>query len=166
MWWSEATSRRAVLALPLLALLAACGFEPVYGPGGTGTALRNQVLVAEPSSVESFLLVEALEYRLGQPNSPAYKLDYALSIVQEGQAITPNNETTRYSVIGTLDYKLHPIGQDTVLAEGRIESFTGYSATGTTVETFAAERDAHVRLMDLLADRLVGRLQATAKLGS
>ena len=165
MWWCSAPSRRALLALPLA--LAACGFEPVYGPGGTGSALRNKVLVEGPGSVESFLLVEALEFRLGQPDTPLYRLDFESTIVQERQAVTPNNETTRYSVIGTLDYNLHPIGQPgEVLAGGRIESFTGYSATGTTVETFAAERDAQARLMELMADRLVGRLQATADLGS
>jgi len=41
--------RRFLLALPLLAL-AACGFEPVYGPGGAGTALQNRVLVDAPCS--------------------------------------------------------------------------------------------------------------------
>ena len=37
-------NRRFLIALPLL-VLAACGFQPVYGPGGTGTALQNAVQV-------------------------------------------------------------------------------------------------------------------------
>ena len=36
-------SRRSFLVLPLA--LAACGFSPVYGTGGTGSQLRGQVLV-------------------------------------------------------------------------------------------------------------------------
>ena len=40
-------------------------------------------------------------------------------------------------------------------------AITGYSATGTTVATLAAESDARKRLMTTLGDMVVDRLLAT-----
>ncbi len=61
---------------------------------------------------------------------------------------------------------------DEVLAEGEIRSFTSYSApvfsaqrgsiAGNPVSVLTAERDAHERLMAILADRLADQLIATA----
>jgi LPS-assembly lipoprotein len=154
--------RFLILALP--AALAACGFEPVYGPGGTGSALRNRVLVAEPQDLDSYLLVQELESILGRAADPVYRLDWALQIVEEWQAITATGDITRFSLVGLLDYKLVSMEGGAVLASGKIENFTGYSATGTTVETLAAERDAKARLMNILANQLTTRLYATAEL--
>ena len=61
--------RRFLLALPLLAL-AACGFEPVYGPGGAGTALQNRVLVDAPEDRFGYFLVREVESRLGRAATP------------------------------------------------------------------------------------------------
>ncbi|HCQ58330.1 MAG TPA: hypothetical protein DIU10_10575, partial [Sulfitobacter sp.] len=47
-----------------------------------------------------------------------------------------------------------------IVTSGKVESFTGYSATGTTVATRAAELDAQERLMVILADLVVSRLYA------
>ena len=43
-----------------------------------------------------------------------------------------------------------------------MQSFTSYSATGSTVAGLAAEEDAALRLMHILADQIVTRLLATS----
>ncbi|MDK3017669.1 LPS assembly lipoprotein LptE [Pseudodonghicola flavimaris] len=155
--------RRSLLILPLA--LAACGFTPVYGPGGTGRALRGRVRVQEPDSPDEYMLVRTLEDRLGRPNSaPGYELRFVLSTDTEGQAVTATNETTRYSLVGRVDYTLTALDTGTVVASGDVRNFTGYSATGSTVETLAGERDAAERLMTILADQIVTRLYATPDL--
>ncbi len=154
--------RRTLLTLPLA--LAACGFTPVYGPGGTGTALRGRVLVQEPDAPDDYILVRTLEDRLGRAAAPAYDLGYTLTTQTEGQAVTATGETTRYSLVGQADYTLTDRRSGTVVASGRVQNFTGYSATGSTVETLAGERDARERLMTILADQIVTRLYATADL--
>ena len=154
--------RRTFLTLPLA--LAACGFTPVYGPGGTGSALRGRVRVQEPEAPDEYLLVQTLEDRLGRATAPAYDLGYKLVTRTEGQAVTRTGETTRYSLVGRLDYTLTARDTGDVVASGQVENFTGYSATGSTVETLAGERDARARLMTILADQLVTRLYATAEL--
>ena len=45
---------------------------------------------------------------------------------------------------------------------GRVESFTSWSATGSTVAGLTAEEDARLRLMRILADDIVARLLATS----
>jgi len=156
------SSRRALLFLPLV--LAACGFTPVYAPGGTASALRGKVEVAAPETVDSYLLVQNLEDRLGRPSQPDYKLALALAIREQGQAVTAENETTRYSLVGRVDYKLIDITSDEVISEGSVDNFTGYSATGSTLETLASERDARERLMIILADQLTTQLYTVADL--
>ncbi|GGH27604.1 LPS-assembly lipoprotein [Cribrihabitans marinus] len=146
--------------LPLA--LAACGFQPVYGPGGTGAALYGRVRVSEPNGVDSYVLVQTLEERLGRSADPAYDLGVALSLTQQGQVITEDNATTRYSIVGTVDYVLTEIASGRVAASGRVNEFTSYSATGSSVETVASERDARRRLMTILADQVTAQLNATA----
>ncbi len=156
------SGRRALLFLPLA--LAACGFTPVYAPGGTASALRGKVEVAAPETVDSYLLVQNLEDRLGRPSQPDYKLALALAIREQGQAVTAENETTRYSLVGRVDYKLIDITSDEVISEGSVDNFTGYSATGSTLETLASERNARERLMIILADQLTTQLYTVADL--
>jgi len=159
-------NRRTLLLLPLAAVLvlAACGFTPVYAPGGTASALRGRVEVAAPDSTDAYQLVQNLEERLGQPDLAIYALSYTLKTEALGQAITAANETTRYSLVGKVDYVLRSNESGDIVASGTVDNFTGYSATGSTVETFAAERDARVRLMVILADQITTRLYATADL--
>ncbi len=155
-------NRRTLLTLPLLALATACGFTPVYGPEGTGSAFYGKVEVQAPDDVESYLLVQNLEERLGRSTAPQYTLTLRLRTRSEGQAITASNEITRFSLVGEADYKLTRISDQAVLASGSADNFTGYSATGSTVETLAGERDARQRLMKILADQIAAQIVATA----
>lgn len=162
--------RTLLLGLPLLA--AACGFTPVYAPGGTGSALYGRIEVQAPEEIkgatgtDAYFLVQNLEQRLGRGGSAAYKLDLTLSTQEEGQAITAGNEITRYSVIGTASYSLTRLSDGIIASSGTVRNFTGYSATGSTVETLAGERDAHVRLMVILADQITAQILATADLSA
>ncbi|MEM7318437.1 MAG: hypothetical protein AAF408_05375 [Pseudomonadota bacterium] len=145
-------------------MLAACGFEPVYAPGGSAHGLRNRVEVNEPTTTDTYLLVQNLEEQLGRPNPPEYNLTVGLVTFEQGQAITADNAILRYSIVGLVDYRLVQSSTGAVLASGQLRNFTGYSATGSTVETLASERDAKRRLMTILADQLTSTLYATVDL--
>jgi len=165
-------NRRTLLGLLAPLALAACGFTPVHAPGGTGDALYGQVTVQAPedipstSEVDSYLLVANLEQRLGRGGAGAYQLDLTLSTRDEGQAITDDNQTTRYSIVGKAGFVLTRQSAGKVVASGDENAFTGYSATGSTVETLAGERDAHRRLMVILADQITMRLLTTTDLSA
>lgn len=146
----------------LCLMLAACGFTPVYGPGGSGTALQNRVAVDPPRDREGFLLVRQLEDRLGRPSAAAYRLAVAIEIGQENRAIDPDGDIRRLHLVGAADYTLLDNVTGATVATGSVDSFVGYSATGTTVATLAARSDAQERLMTILADDIVRRLQVTS----
>ena len=70
-------SRRGVLLAALA--LAACGFAPVYGPGGTGTRLQDKVRTADPRTPDDFAFAGRIAERLG-PDGTRYELDWRLRI--------------------------------------------------------------------------------------
>lgn len=142
--------------------LAACGFAPAYGPGGAAEGLLDRVDVEAPVNRNEFELVERLEERLGRSREPAYRLSYSVATRALGLGITPDNVVSRFQLTGTVDFRLTDAATGAVLAEGEVTGFTAYSASGTTVSTVSSERDAHRRLMRLLADQLVTRLIAAS----
>lgn len=146
-------------ALLLVLLVTACGFQPVNAPGGAGSTLQNRVLVDPPVDRQGFLLVRQLEERLGRAADPAFALSVDLRLAQEDRAIDPDGDIRRFHLIGTAIYTLTDKATGTVLRTDTINSFVGYSATGTTVATLAAKRDAEERLMTILADQIVQQLQ-------
>lgn len=153
-------SRRSLLALPLA--LAACGFTPVYGVDGTGTKLRGQVLVKEPTNQAGYLITRHLETRLGRSSSAArYGLDLVISLEEDALAIDDSGDTDRFHIIGIAEYSLRDNTTGVVVTSGQVENFTGFSTTGNTVATLAAERDAVERLMVILGDQITARLFAT-----
>ncbi|MHC0052292.1 LPS assembly lipoprotein LptE [Actibacterium sp. D379-3] len=156
------SDRRTVL-LGLAALsLAGCGFAPAYGTDGAARGLHGRIRAADPTNRDSFALVGRLEERLGRPDAPLYDLNYELEVQREGLAITPEQVTTRYNLLGEVAFTLTDRRTGAPALSGRVNNFAGYSATGTTVSTRAAEQDAHERLMVILADQIVARLIASA----
>jgi LPS-assembly lipoprotein len=117
-----------------------------------------------PQTRADYLLVRRLEERLGPASAPRYRLEAPLDITRDSLGTTADGLTTRYQYLGQSTWRLLPAadGAATVLAQGRVEGFTGYSATGSTLATRAAERDAEARLAIILADKIVDRLLLAA----
>jgi LPS-assembly lipoprotein len=143
-----------------LALLAGCGFAPAYGPGGVGSALVGRVVVEAPDTRATYLLTQEIETRLGRPANPRYALIPVVTLNTQAMAINRNNVASRFNLLGTVAYSLRDLETGAVVTTGEVTSFTGYSATGTTVAVQAAERDAEARLMAILADQVLTRLLA------
>ncbi|WP_395543047.1 LPS assembly lipoprotein LptE [Neotabrizicola sp. sgz301269] len=151
-------NRRLFLLSPLA--LAACGFTPAYAPGGAATLLTNTVRAADPTDRNGFDFVERIEERIGRPQDHRYDLAYRIQTEAIGVGLTADNKITRYNLKGVIDYTLTRAGSGEKIASGRVQSFTAYAATGSTVAGLAAEEDAATRLMRILADQIVARLIA------
>ncbi len=153
-------SRRAFLLS--LSGLAACGFEPAYGPNGSAAGLRGAILVDNPTDRYSFELVKQLEERLGQPVGPRFGLAIDLRLEEDDLAITQEQEILRYNIIGRANFTIYDLNTKEALYQSAANSFTSYAATGTNVSTAAAEQDAYDRLMVILADQITTRLIASS----
>jgi LPS-assembly lipoprotein len=141
----------------LFGLLAGCGFAPVYGTDGSASALRKSIRFVTPDTVAGFRLRTRLEDRLGIATQPRMTLTVGLSQVRTPATITLDGATTRYNLVGVADWILTDFN-DTPQTNGQVETFTSYSATGTTLATQNAETDAAARLSVALADLVVARL--------
>jgi LPS-assembly lipoprotein len=157
MWLSK---RLALLICA--AALGGCGFAPAYGPSGAASKLQSQITVDAPSDRDQQLLVQELENRLGRTASGQYQLSYDLTYDQERMAVSADNTTTRFNIVGQAEYTLRKSYSQQVLTKGQVSGFTGYSTTSSTVATLASEQDARERLAVMLADRIVTRLIAAS----
>jgi LPS-assembly lipoprotein len=152
--------RRTFLLAPLV--LTACGFTPAFAPEGAANDLTRSIFVEDPNEKRGFDLVQRLEERLGRPQNAKYRLAYVIRTDSQGVGITPDNVTTRFNLTGSVDWTLSDTATGARLTGGRVQNFTSYAATGATVAGLAAQEDAMLRLMRILADQIVARLIATA----
>lgn len=153
-------NRRSFLIMA--AALSGCGFTPAYGPGGGAARLQSRVQVDELNTRDGYILVRQLEHRLGRAQAARFGLSIAIDTSEDGLAYTSDAKITRYNLVGKATYALRDLATGEVLTTGTVDSFTGYSTTGTTVATLAAEGDARERLMTILADQITTRLLAVA----
>ena len=137
--------------------LAGCDLVPVNGANTKFQLLRNTVLVQAPTNRVEFELVRNLEVQLGQAVSKLYDLQYKLSVYEDIVVVSAAQEINRFSLVGLLEYSLVDSGGVVLLTE-TAKSFTGYSATGTTVATQRSKRDAYDRLMVILAKQVSNSL--------
>lgn len=149
---SDRIIRRSAL-LGLVAL-AGCGFTPALTPGAPTLALRDSVAVTAPDTIPGFAIRSRLTDRLGRAASPRYALAVSVDRALDAAALSQEGDTLRYNLVGAAGWTLTD-ASGAVLGAGEVESFTSYSATGSTVATQAAATDALGRLMIILADRIV-----------
>jgi LPS-assembly lipoprotein len=160
MWWS----RRALLAAA--APVAACGFTPLYGTGAPAARMAGRVVVPPLEGAPGFELREELTGRLGPPSAPTHRLEVALDLDQTGVALTEENFTTRYNVVGTAGYRLVPLAGGPPVLSGEVRAITGYSApaseTASAFASLSAGRAAERRLARQLAEEILQRLALAA----
>jgi LPS-assembly lipoprotein len=150
MWLS---SRRGFLSAALV--LAGCGLTPVMDP--SSQRLYNQILIQAPVNRAEYELVRNLEAQLGAAKSARFALHYELKVTEDNIVVSAAQEISRSSLVGELEYSLlDAVGA--FLTRQTAKSFTGYSATGTTVATQRAQRDAYDRLMAILARQVASEL--------
>jgi LPS-assembly lipoprotein len=169
MWWSKPRGRggrRAFFGTAAALLLAACGFTPLYAPGAPASRMAGSVEVSIIEGGPGFAMRERLTGRLGPAVAPTHRLDIDLRLVSTGVALSQQDVTTRFDVIGTASYTLVPLDGGPVAASGVVRSITGYSApespAASAFASQAAQDDAEHRLAIDLADRILQRLALAA----
>ena len=149
------SNRRSFLSLLAAVPLAACGFQPAFGTNGVGASLRGRIAYRAPNTPEGFRLRTRLEDRFGRVQRGDYLLTVQLDIQEEAVAISSAQDINRFNLPGKATWTLTEPGTDAPLASGTAETFTAYSAFGTTVATREAQDDARNRLAIALADLIV-----------
>jgi len=158
------SNRRTFLTVLSALSLAGCGFTPVYGTNGSTRSLRGRIAYRAPNTPEGFRLRTRLEDRLGRVEQGDYLLTIQLTIEENIAVISTAQDLNRFNLPGKAVWVLTEPGNDQPLAQGVAETFTAYSAFGTTVAVRQAQDDARDRLAIALADLIVTDLiAATAR---
>jgi LPS-assembly lipoprotein len=167
MWSSDRRNfLRGFRILMLAPLLPGCGFQPMYGDGTPARGILGQVYVDVIPSAAGYVLRDRLIEELGPAETPTHTLEVELDIETKGVALTTQNFTTRFDVIGVASYRLRPVSGGPPVLTDQVRSIAGFSApesqTASAFASRAAEEDAIRRISRQLADRIALRLALTA----
>lgn len=160
----SSSDRRAFLALAAATLAAGC-FRPMLAEGTPAAGLMGRVALPPVGDRMSYHLYQSLRDRLGEPASPAYRLEVRMRIEREGLAIAPDNSVTRVNLRAFADYALFGAGAAEPLVTGTVTSGSGYSSTASLYATRQTAEDIERRLAVDLGERIARRLYAAAERG-
>jgi LPS-assembly lipoprotein len=134
----------------LIMNLVACGFTPVYKEGSQSAQTLSDIQVAAPSTREDYLFVRNMEERLGRNDNAKLLLAYNIQIYSEGIELYG---AARARQVGVVRYRLITYDNNTTIATGVVDSFTGYDTDG--LGYLRNRRNATERLMQILTDKTI-----------
>jgi LPS-assembly lipoprotein len=157
-------NRRAVISAALLgaaALVAGCGFKPVYGERTEG--LTGAIAVQEAFDPETYAFRERMRRRVGHADDGArFGLSYRLDMEEEAVAINTASDVTRYQIEATAGWRLVRLADGEVVSEGSVRTNGGYDATAAPFATRAAQSAEREELAKELAELVSTRILAFA----
>jgi LPS-assembly lipoprotein len=153
-FWPRAFSLLTALAL------AACGFHPLYGNGGSAVGPTLSTIYVEPISDRVGYelrndLFDLLNFS-GSPETSQYRLKLSLQEREDAVVLQANTSITRYNYTLTAHYELTPKGTTDVAKSGDLTAFAAYNVAAAPFlyATVTAQRDAHNRAANDIAERL------------
>lgn len=157
---------------PLLSaalLLAACGFEPLYGGGGRGVTSREMAAVrVEPIAdrVGQQLRNELFDLLtpLGQSARPEYQLTVTLTESTSGLAVKKSEVATRSNLTLNASFTLSEAKTGIPLFSDSNSLVGSYNVLTSDFSTLVAEQGVRDRLVKEMARDIQIRLSAYFKL--
>lgn len=151
--------------LPLLCLLSACGFHPVYGSHGGGdnspaAAALNRISIDNiPDHSGQLLRNDLIDsmYGKGRPAQPAYTLTVKLRQTEEDIGILANATATRTMLNMYGDYVLKDM-QGKEILKGTAHSVASFNQLSDQYATLVARNDAIERTINEVSQQIVNRL--------
>lgn len=170
-------NKTAAVLLPLM--LAACGFQPMYGrqDGAEKTALQAGVRIDPIAGIASTEGDKNVERRLGQmfrigleeklnpggviPPNPKYRLATTLGHSQAAIGVARDGTISRYNVYLASTYRLYRIADDKLIASGALQHVVGYNnITNQYFSSYVGEEDALKRGLGEMSELYRQRLGA------
>lgn len=148
-------------ALPLLSLLAGCGFTPMYANPHTVAGL-SAIEVQEPKGRLGRLLHEDLDDALGRDKAAkaAYRLELAVDQTRGARGLSLQDVSRYYDVALAVHYTLRSTADGKVVDSGDVSSQVSYDDSGRPYADIQADQDAQERLAADAARRIQVRLGA------
>lgn len=163
MWWSESGAARRLGILLAALALAACGFQPLYGPRDASTT-SDQLAAVKVELIADRLGQQVRNYLLdrmsprGEPKAPRYRLAVELSESLQELGFRKDETATRANLVVTADYALIKVGEKKPLLKGISQSANSFNIVNSDYATLVAENDARKRAARRLSDEITTRL--------
>ena len=155
---------RALAALALALLLAACGLQPMYAGGGSG-AVAQGLAAIDVSPIEGkagWLVRNALVDRLGAAgdagSAARYRLDIRLDDRLEGLALLSDDTIGRERRTLRARYQLVDLSSGRIVLDASDGSDAGIDVVSSEYAVIAAENTALENLAKDVADRIVTKV--------
>ena len=155
----------ALALLLSLAVLAGCGFEPLYGnreqPGDAAFNDFHQTKIATIPERNGQLLRNALLDRLnyrGEPAQPVYELKINLEETRRDVLVRSDEVATAADLTLAARYRLVSTSDGKALNEGVARSIVRYNVLASPYATLSSAEDARRRAALQLAEDIRARL--------
>jgi len=153
--------RNLFLLLPLL--VAACGFQPMYGAKNEN-ALKGGIRIDTAKDALGQQFQKDLEDKLnigGMPPRPAYALVVKLSTVSEAIGVARDGTVSRFNVRLTSSYQLIRLADNKEIKRGDIHHVSSYNNQANQYfSTYVSEKDAISRGITELSELYRQRIGA------
>jgi LPS-assembly lipoprotein len=143
-----------VFIIALCAMLAGCGFHPMYGPSLSPQLASIYVEpIAERDGYELRNTLIDLLGSNGETRGKRYRLAITLRESNQGVALRNDAAITRYNDTLAASFVLTDMSGATV-TEGTQSGLTAYNVTSSPYATLAAQQDADKRAAQDIAERI------------
>lgn len=162
MWSCDTTALRAAWVGALI-LLAACGFQPLYGEGprqadpGQLGAVEVAPIADRVGQFTRNLLLDRLNPH-GRPDAPEYRLDVTLHESSQRLAFQKDATATRALMNLVARYRLTEIASGAVVHESSSRATAAYNIVESNFATIASEKNARERVSRIVADDIALRV--------
>lgn len=147
-------------------LLAACGFQPMYGRQDgrrPGFDAFSEVAIAPiPERIGQLIRNRLLDQvnPYGEPGAARYTLGVTFARNRVGVAVDRDQTITRYNLTLVCSYILTENSSRTIVTRGSTRAVAAFNIVGSEFANIAAERDAEERTAVSVADDIALRLGA------
>ena len=153
--------RFAALILPVA--LAACGLQPMYAGGGSGSVAQglSSIAISPIEGKAGWLVRNALSDKLGAGGAASttrYRLDVRLDDKLEGLGLLSNDTIARERRTLRARYQLVDLTNGEIVLDATAGSDAGIDVVSSEYATIAAEQTALENLSRQIADRIVSRI--------
>lgn len=144
-------------ALPLLVLISACGFQPLYGDQNAADAQwLASVEVQQDKDRLNQILAISIEDAInpkGLKVAPQFRLEPLVQTQEYPFATNLDGSVSRFVIDMKSSYKLIRLVDGKVVDSGNLHRTTSYNVSDTDdYATFIADQDAQERAMEELAE--------------
>ena len=157
---------KVLAALSALALLSACGLQPLYAGGSSGAVAQGLAGIDVPAIPDraGWLMRNALVDRFGQNGGAArYRLDVTLDDDLEALGLLTDDTIGRERRTLRARYQLVDLASGTVLVDATAGSDAGIDVVSSEYATISAEQTALENLTQEVADQITARLSRTLR---